>query len=215
MDFTDSKRAQCVLWFANSRSVSHVKRKFRATFGRHSNVPSGAAIRKWFAKFLETGSIKRKKRSNVNFARDEVVVQRVIQTFAEEPHLSIRRAANLDGMPSAATIYRILKGEHFHPYKLNLFHKLRPQDHQKRFLHAESQLALTGGNPDFLMRLLFSDEAHFHVNGLVNKQDFRYWCDVNPKWSQDQPLHCQRITGPPWAIQVFSDLSSSMKTSTA
>jgi len=28
--------------------------------------------------------------------------------------------------------------------------------------------------------LLSSDEAHFHLSGAVNKQNFRYWAERNP-----------------------------------
>jgi len=42
--------------------------------------------------------------------------------------------------------------------------------------------------------LLNSDEAHFHLNGAVNKQNFRYWAERNPRELQEQPLHSLRVT---------------------
>ncbi|GFY20075.1 hypothetical protein TNCV_2147681 [Trichonephila clavipes] len=40
--------------------------------------------------------------------------------------------------------------------------------------------------PDFHKRILFSDEAHFWLNGYVNKQHCRIWSEANPKhrWSE-------------------------------
>ncbi|GFV52064.1 putative transposable element [Trichonephila clavipes] len=35
--------------------------------------------------------------------------------------------------------------------------------------------------PDFHKRILFSDEAHFWLNGYVNKQNCRIWSEANPK----------------------------------
>ena len=37
-----------------------------------------------------------------------------------------------------------------------------------------------------------SDEAHFHLTGYVNKQNYRYWADSNPKEVHERPLHSSR-----------------------
>lgn len=42
--------------------------------------------------------------------------------------------------------------------------------------------------------ILFSDEAHFHLNGAVNKQNCRYWSKEQPKLKHQKPLHCARVT---------------------
>jgi len=33
-----------------------------------------------------------------------------------------------------------------------------------------------------------SDEAHFHISGTVNKQNFRYWAAENPRTVHQRPL---------------------------
>ncbi|CAH2101362.1 unnamed protein product [Euphydryas editha] len=40
----------------------------------------------------------------------------------------------------------------------------------------------------------FSDEAHFHINGHVNKQNCRYWSSENPKTKHQRPLHSPKVT---------------------
>ena len=42
--------------------------------------------------------------------------------------------------------------------------------------------------------VFFSDEAHFHISGCVNKQNMRYWSGVNPRESHQRPLHSDRVT---------------------
>lgn len=42
--------------------------------------------------------------------------------------------------------------------------------------------------------VLSSDEAHFHLSGYVNKQNFRYWAENNPRQLHERPLHSQRVT---------------------
>ncbi|GFW20710.1 uncharacterized protein TNCV_1049331 [Trichonephila clavipes] len=47
---------------------------------------------------------------------------------------------------------------------------------------------------DFHKRILFSDEAHFWLNGYVNKQNFRIWSEVNPQVYVETPLHPEKLT---------------------
>lgn len=37
-------------------------------------------------------------------------------------------------------------------------------------------------------------EAHFHLSMYVNKQDFRYWAEENPRLPHQSPLHSQKVT---------------------
>ena len=41
--------------------------------------------------------------------------------------------------------------------------------------------------------LLTSDEAHFHLTGCVNKQNFRYCAEANPHELHERPLHSDRV----------------------
>ncbi|GFW85595.1 uncharacterized protein TNCV_852471 [Trichonephila clavipes] len=43
---------------------------------------------------------------------------------------------------------------------------------------AQNEIAVV---PDFHKRILFSDEAHFWLNGYVNKQNCRIWSEANPQ----------------------------------
>ncbi|GFT79112.1 transposable element Tc3 transposase [Trichonephila clavipes] len=47
---------------------------------------------------------------------------------------------------------------------------------------------------DFHKRILFSDEAHFWLNGYVNKQNCRIWSEANPQVYVEPPLHPEKLT---------------------
>ncbi|GFU52106.1 hypothetical protein TNCV_3225271 [Trichonephila clavipes] len=47
---------------------------------------------------------------------------------------------------------------------------------------------------DFPKRILFSDEAHFWLNGYVNKQNCRIWSEANPQVHVKTPLHPETLT---------------------
>ncbi|GFT81134.1 putative transposable element [Trichonephila clavipes] len=48
--------------------------------------------------------------------------------------------------------------------------------------------------PDFHKRILFSDEAHFWLNGYVNKQNCHIWSESNPQVYVETPLHPETLT---------------------
>ncbi|GFS79511.1 hypothetical protein TNCV_2370271 [Trichonephila clavipes] len=39
-----------------------------------------------------------------------------------------------------------------------------------------------------------SDEAHFWLNGYVNKQNCRIWSEANPQVYAETPLHPEKLT---------------------
>ncbi|GFX73469.1 hypothetical protein TNCV_3402801 [Trichonephila clavipes] len=41
---------------------------------------------------------------------------------------------------------------------------------------------------------MFSDEAHFWLNGYVNKQNCHIWSEANPQVYVETPLHLDKLT---------------------
>ncbi|GFW99030.1 putative transposable element [Trichonephila clavipes] len=63
---------------------------------------------------------------------------------------------------------------------------------RRRFIEwARNEIAVI---PDFHKRILFSDEAHFWLNGYVNKQNCRIWSEANPQVYVEKPLHPEKLT---------------------
>ncbi|GFW92986.1 putative transposable element [Trichonephila clavipes] len=71
---------------------------------------------------------------------------------------------------------------------------IHQNDHQarRRFVEwAQNEITVV---TDFHERILFSDEAHFWLNGYVNKQNCRIWSEVNPQVYVETPLHPVKLT---------------------
>ncbi|GFT79217.1 uncharacterized protein TNCV_2766481 [Trichonephila clavipes] len=71
---------------------------------------------------------------------------------------------------------------------------IHQNDHQarRRFVEwAQNEIAVV---PDFHKRILFSDEAHFWLNGYVNQQNCRIWSEANPQVYVETPLHPEKLT---------------------
>ncbi|GFY15923.1 putative DD41D transposase [Trichonephila clavipes] len=78
---------------------------------------------------------------------------------------------------------------------------IHQNDHQarRRFVEwAQNEIDVV---PDFHKRILFSDEAHFWLNGYVNKQNCRIWSEANPQVYVETQLHPEKLTvwGALWA----------------
>ena len=79
-------------------------------------------------------------------------------------------------------------------YKIQLVQELKPNDHQVRRTSvdcAQNEITVV---PDFHKRILFSDKAHFWLNGYVNKQNCRIWSEGNPQVYVETPLHPEKLT---------------------
>ncbi|GFW92080.1 DDE_3 domain-containing protein [Trichonephila clavipes] len=71
---------------------------------------------------------------------------------------------------------------------------IHQNDHQagRRFVEwAQNDIAVV---PDFHKGILFSDEAHFWLNGYVNKQNCCIWSEANPQGYVETPLHPEKLT---------------------
>jgi len=77
-----------------------------------------------------------------------------------------------------------------HPYKMMVAQELRVTDWETRRTLSEDILQHVPPTPV----LWCSDEAHFHLSGAVNKQNFRYWAENNPRDLHQRPLHNPRVT---------------------
>ncbi|GFV87312.1 hypothetical protein TNCV_4032841 [Trichonephila clavipes] len=83
---------------------------------------------------------------------------------------------------------------HLPLYKAVFGLAIHQNDHQarRRFVEwAPNEIAVV---PDFHKRILFSDEAHFWLNGYVNKQNCRIWSEANSQVYVETPLHPEKLT---------------------
>ena len=69
--------------------------------------------------------------------------------------------------------------------------KLLPSDFVQRTLFGERMLEIIASDDVILM---MSDEAHFHLDGYVNKQNCRFWAAENPQELHQSPFHTAKVS---------------------
>lgn len=193
--YTIQQRVEIVrIYYQNSSSIRKTFRALRDNYGRNER-PTELTIRRIVNKFEESGSVasravpvrQRNARSTENIAA-------VAQSVRENRTLSItRRSQELD--LSYASTWRILRKDlGLYPYKIQIVQELKPNDHLERRTFADWALEQLETDPNFGQKIIFSDEAHFWLNGYVNKQNCRFWSDENPREIMPKPLHPEKLT---------------------
>lgn len=193
MDWTGEHRAFIVETFMKNESVTATQRAFRVHFrlGRHDPVPVRNTILLWVNNFRGGASaLKRKSTGRPRTARTPENVAAIRASVQQSPQRPARKHAAALGL-SDRSVRRILHKElQMHPYKMMLAQELSERDFEtRRALCLEIQQHV----PREAV-VMFSDEAHFHLCGSVNKQNFRYWAENNPHQLHTRPLHCPRVT---------------------
>lgn len=175
--------------YSYKASIREFKQEYNINF--KDPVPSRNAVNSWVAKFRSSGTTLKKSPPGRNSAiRTPENVAKVKRSVQQSPMRSARKHALVLGI-ARESVRRILHFDlKFHPYKMMVVQELLERDYENRKNCSEKILEKVSKNSV----LITSDEAHFHLNGFVNKQNFRYWSEQNPCNLMEQSLHCKRVT---------------------
>lgn len=112
----------------------------------------------------------------------------------KSPQKSVRRAAQQLGM-AKTTVHKIMRVDlKLFPYKIQTFQPISQDSKVKRFEFANLILNMIFHHEINISDIWFSDEAHFYIDGYVNKQNWRFWGSENPYLVAEKSLHPRRIT---------------------
>lgn len=135
-------------------------------------------IRNLMILFEDRGTVGDKPRINV--ARPVRTEQAVngVRGYTGSSVSTRRRATQL--RICRTSLRRILKVDlRMFPYKIHLAQELLSRDAPQRLQYASRFILLATENVNFFNTLINGDEAYFHLNGYVNKQNCRIWGTEN------------------------------------
>ena len=193
--YTIEQRVQIIkIYYQNNESVRKTFHVLREFYGQN-NRPAESTIRRLVNKFESSGTVtdtivpvrQRNARSEANIAA-------VNESVHENPNLSVPRRSQELGI-SQTSIWRILrKNLGLRPHKIQLTQELKSNDHSLRRRFTDWALEQLEVDANFDKKIIFSDEAHFLLNGFVNKQNCRIWTESNPQQIQQLPMHTEKLT---------------------
>ena len=80
------------------------------------------------------------------------------------------------------------------PYKIQILKAQTAADKVERLAFSQSISLRSEDHPNFLDLIFFSDEAHFHLSGQVNKQNMQFWAQAQPYEHALRPLSVEKVT---------------------
>ncbi|XP_076316060.1 uncharacterized protein LOC143228684 isoform X1 [Tachypleus tridentatus] len=180
--------------FWKVENKAEVQRRFTRKF--HMDAPSRPSISRIIAKFDEHGTLHNmrkcrsgRKRSSTSPTRKQEVIDNVLSS----PGKSVRQLSRETGIPKSS-VHRILKRSQFKSFIPLLVHALNEDDPDRRFESCEWYLARCAGNDEFPLKIVWSDEATFKLNGSINRHNCTYWATENPHVTEEHHLNLSGVT---------------------
>ncbi|GFV45546.1 uncharacterized protein TNCV_4855681 [Trichonephila clavipes] len=149
--------------------------------------------------FEETGSLNVRSGRGRNPVFSEAIEKVALQVEEDkasnvQTSTSVRRVAEALDRPRS-TAQKIMRNTlRYYPRKLQLVQELLPHDFETRHLFSLQFLARLGVDPEWPWNILWTDEAHFHLDGSVNTHNYRIWETDNPHSTLRVPLHSPKVT---------------------
>ncbi|XP_020297470.1 uncharacterized protein LOC109862000 [Pseudomyrmex gracilis] len=181
-------------------STNHNLAQTLTSYGKSFNVhrrklPKKSVILRLVKRFEQTGSVlddRVGKCGAKRTARTPQNIEQLQERVRANPRTSLTRLAQEIGVSSSTTYRMMTEDIDMFPYKIQMLQTLSPLNEEKRLAFATTFGAYLSQKRGNLPYIWFSDEAHFWLNGYVNKQNCRIWSTENPHEYETTTLHPQR-----------------------
>ena len=121
--------------------------------------------------------MERTGRPSLQQTRATAVEETVQHYHGRISSVAISRLSNIP----QASVHRILRHQlKLYPYRIHVVHSLTDGDKQTRLHFANEMLQRNSEDPNLVNTILWTDEAHFSLNGEVNTWNCRIWATENP-----------------------------------
>ena len=179
MQMSRHKAAEIVQLYLESRSPISVIRMMQKRYPGEDKL-SKLQVCKVVKRFKLTGSVEDRRHRNPGrpkLGRSAENVEEVRRLMAETPQKSVRKVlGDITNECMFSRVYRILRFDlKLFPYTISVMQHLKQSDIESRLDFA----TWMKDRLNILDRIWFSDEFHFHLNAVVNKQNCRFWGKEN------------------------------------
>ncbi|GBN93261.1 hypothetical protein AVEN_80066-1 [Araneus ventricosus] len=178
------------------RSPTATRRSFQKRFNAPKG-PDAKTIRKLFAKFERTGSVNDNRVGNVGLRQTVVTCENVAKVSGivqQNPRNTVRRIASETGLKRSTTQTILRNSQWIFPWKIQSHQTIPIKDVQQRFNFANEILTTIDTEGFDFGCIWLTDKTHLHLNGFVNKQNWKFRGSENPHLCEEKPLHSPKVT---------------------
>lgn len=186
------------LYYQNGSSATSVLRCYMTQHQLKREPFTIKTVINLIKKFEQYGVVTDLPKSGRPGVSDEIVDQvhearNIGMTDSATGCFSSVQISRASGIPRSTVLKILHKKLNMRPYRLKMVHALAENDYVPRVRFAEWFLEVTE-DPNFLSRVLWSDEAHFYLNGKVCGNQCIIWDTDNPHEYREKPLHSEKVT---------------------
>lgn len=195
--YSNEEIAKIVSYAISYDNCEQARRRYAEEYNKEA--PPVRTIRDWKKRFLETLSVLPKRRGsdqNEHKVRD-VLKNEIVGAMGDGSCTSQRHAAQRFRV-SLGAVNKILKESNMKPFKYTLVHQLNEDDFEKRLTFCNYVIQKQLLDPRWHHKIIFSDEATFHLNGIINRHNCNYYSQNNEHRTMIKPLKSSSITV--WAM---------------
>lgn len=184
------------LYYTSGESVAVACRRYHTAKGIKNKAcqlkeSTVRGIVKRFETFGQFDALPRSGRPTSVDDYDMVINQMLLEDGEAKRNSSVRNLAERISL-SKSSVRKILRLRlKKFPYKITTDFLLLESDFGRRRDFCNIMLAK---GEAFLRTVLWSDESHFYLNGVVNRQNVRFWADEKPEEIFEVPLHSEKVT---------------------
>lgn len=174
------QRIDVIKWYYQNDFISDILILWRAKYDEPP--PTRLSVTKLVRKFETTGTVDNRCKGNSGRHRTTRTIANAAEVhnvLLDEPTTSQRQVARCTGIP-LTSVNQIIKDIGMKPYRPRLVHALNEDDPDRRIQYCEELLDFFGEDRTNVLRILYTDEAKFHLNGRVNRHNCVYYDDENP-----------------------------------
>ena len=103
----------------------------------------------------------------------------ILNRFHANPSTSTRAVGLIQNIRHQV-VHEVAVDDGLKPYHHQKVHKIKPEDRQHRMNFSGALIERMENDPDFLSRILFTDEATFTRDGIFNFHNNHTWSHANP-----------------------------------
>lgn len=203
-NLSESQRIQILIlrgFGDKERSYAQVSRLFNQL--NPQKFITRSTVCKTVRRYRDSGNVKNlPKPGRPKTATGDETKLNVLLQLEENAQISTKQLA-LDNNIAQRSVVNIMKSEKIRPYKIKYTQELAEDDPDRRLQFCEIIEEKKNIDPNFVNKIVFSDEATFCLNGKVNRHNCRIWSRRNPHWMRE--VHTQR----PQKINVWAGVINS------